>query len=87
MNVRGLCGGTKGSEQYPGGEDDTDIYHIYLNQPDTVKVTLRNFPQNANSRIMITSSNYCEESKTGATYVECKITKPGNVFYRDKPRA
>ena len=76
-----LMRGTKGSEQYPGGEDDTDIYHIYLNQPDTVKVTLGNFPQNANSRIIITdSSGSWDESKTGATYFERKITKPGNVF-------
>ena len=76
-----LMRGTKGSEQYPGGENDTDIYHIYLNQPDTVKVTLGNFPQNANSRIVITdSSGSWDESKTGATYFERKITKPGNVF-------
>ena len=76
-----LMRGTKGSEQYPGGENDTDIYHIYLNQPDTVKVTLGNFPHNANSRIIITdSSGNWDESKTGATYFERKITKPGNVF-------
>jgi hypothetical protein len=75
--------GTKGYETSGilGGEDDTDIYHIYLNQPDTVKVTLRDFPQNANSRIMITdSSGNWDESKTGATYFERKITRPGNVF-------
>ncbi|OIO29181.1 MAG: hypothetical protein AUJ60_05595 [Nitrospirae bacterium CG1_02_44_142] len=75
--------GTKGYENsvYLGGENDTDIYHIYLNQPDTVKVTLKNFPQNANSRIIITdSSGSWDESKTGAAYFERKITKPGNVF-------
>ncbi|MBA4349601.1 MAG: hypothetical protein C0415_06415 [Thermodesulfovibrio sp.] len=75
--------GTKGYENTgtAGGEDDTDIYHIYLNQPDTVKVTLRDFPQNANSRIMITdSSGSWDESKTGVTYFERKVTKPGNVF-------
>ena len=76
-----LMRGTKGSEQYPGGENDTDIYHIYLNQPDIVKVTLSNFPYNANSRIIITdSSGSWDESKTGAAYFERKITKPGNVF-------
>jgi len=75
--------GTKGYENTIklGGENDTDIYHIYLNQPDTVRVTLSNFPQNANSRIMITdSSGSWDESKTGATYFERKITKSGNVF-------
>jgi|GEM_PF-1090971 len=75
--------GTKGYENsvYLGGENDTDIYHIYLNQPDTVKVTLSNFPHNANSRILITdSSGSWDESKTGATYFERKITKSGNVF-------
>lgn len=77
-----LMRGTKGSEQSPGGENDTDIYHIYLNQPDTVKVTLKNFPQNANSRIIITArSGYdWEESPTGATYFEKKVKDPGNVF-------
>lgn len=77
-----LMRGTKGSEQYPGGENDTDIYHIYLNQPDTVKVTLKNFPQNANSRIrIIARSGYdWEESPTGATYFEKKVKDPGNVF-------
>lgn len=76
--------GTKGYENssYLGGENDTDIYHIYLNQPDTVKVTLKNFPQNANSRIIITArSGYdWEESPTGATYFEKKVKDPGNVF-------
>jgi hypothetical protein len=75
--------GTKGYENTLnlGGENDTDIYHIYLNQPDTVKVILRNFPLNANSKIVITdSSGNWDESKTGATYFEQKITKPGNVF-------
>ncbi|MDI6744679.1 MAG: LCCL domain-containing protein [Thermodesulfovibrionales bacterium] len=77
-----LMRGTKGSEQSPGGENDTDIYHIYLNQSDTVKVTLKNFPQNANSRIIITArSGYdWEESPAGATYFEKKVKDPGNVF-------
>jgi len=75
--------GTKGYENVIslGGENDTDIYHIYLSQPDTVKVTLSNFPHNANSRIIITdSSGSWDESKTGATFFERKIAKPGNVF-------
>jgi len=75
--------GTKGYENTIslGGENDTDIYHIYLSQPDTVKVTLGNFPNNANSRIIITdSSGSWDESKTGATFFERKVTKQGNVF-------
>ncbi|MBI5213345.1 MAG: hypothetical protein HY957_08240, partial [Nitrospirae bacterium] len=79
-----LMRGTKGWEKSVqlGGENDTDIYHIYLSQPDTVKVTLRDFPHNANSRIVITArSGYdWEESATGATYFEKKVKDPGNVF-------
>ncbi|HBR21430.1 MAG TPA: hypothetical protein DD713_02495, partial [Nitrospiraceae bacterium] len=43
---------------------------------------LKNFPQNANSRIRVTArSGYdWEESPTGATYFEKKVKDPGNAF-------
>jgi hypothetical protein len=75
--------GTPGYENsaYYGGENDVDIYHVLLSQPDTVNVRLSNFPANANSRIIITQSDGSwKESETGATEFSMKATKPGNVF-------
>ena len=64
-----------------GGENDVDVYHVSLSQPDTVNVHLGNFPVNANSRIIITQSDGSwDESTTGATDFSMKVTKPGNVF-------
>ncbi len=64
-----------------GGENDVDVYHISLSQPDTVNVHLSDFPANANSRIVITQSDGSwDESTTGATDFSMKVTKPGNVF-------
>jgi hypothetical protein len=65
-----------------GGENDVDIYHVSISQPDTiVNVHLGNFPANANSRIIITQSDGSwDESTTGATEFSKKVTKAGNVF-------
>ena len=64
-----------------GGENDVDVYHVILSQPDTINVRLSNFPTNANSKIRITQSDgNWEDSKTDATEFSMKVTKPGNVF-------
>ena len=74
--------GTKGYESSSilGGENDVDVYHVRLDSPETVKVTLREFPPNLNSRIMISDTQGWEESKTGAASFERKVAKPGDVF-------
>ena len=74
--------GTKGYENTTvlGGENDVDVYHVRLDRPETVKVSLRDFPANLNSRIMIYDAQGWEESKTGAASMEKKVAKPGDVF-------
>ena len=74
--------GTRGYETTSvlGGENDVDVYHVRLDRPETVKVTLRDFPPNLNSRIMIYDGQGWDESKTGATSFERKIAKAGDVF-------
>ena len=74
--------GTKGYENTTilGGENDVDVYRVQLDRPETVKVTLRDFPPNVNSRIIIYDAQGWEESKTGATSLERKVAKPADVF-------
>ena len=74
--------GTKGYENTTaaGGENDVDVYHVRLDRPDTVQATLRDFPPNVNSRIMISDAQGWEESKTGAISLERKVAKAGDVF-------
>jgi hypothetical protein len=74
--------GTKGYENSTilGGENDVDVYHVRLDRPETVKVNLRDFPPNLNSRIMIYDGQGWDESKTGAASFERKVAKHGDVF-------
>jgi tetratricopeptide (TPR) repeat protein len=75
-----LMRGTPGSEDASGGENDIDIYHVHLDAADTVKVALRDVPQNANLKIVIYHPNGWDESKKGETTAEADVKAAGDVF-------
>jgi len=76
----GFLRGTKGKEDSRGGEDDTDIYHVKLDEPDKVKVSLRDLPDNANIKIILYHPQGWAESKKGERFVEADVKKAGDLF-------
>jgi hypothetical protein len=63
-----------------GGENDIDVYHLKLTTPDSVRVTLRDLPTDANTQIYVYYPGGWKASKTGAPQFDVKIPNSGDVF-------
>ncbi len=63
-----------------GGENDVDVYHVRLAEPDTVRVAVVDLPEGINSRIRVFHPYGWEDSKPGQAHVEAKVPKAGDLF-------